>query len=70
MSLGAQESRAIGWKACIAQRGADRLGLSFGADLGAIFDTQAFASLFRCARRFGGDMRKKAGSVALSLWMT
>ena len=36
--FGAHEFRVIGWAACIAHRGAYRPGLSFGADLGVIFD--------------------------------
>lgn len=45
---GDQEDLAIGWEACIAHRGATRLGLSFGADPGVIFALSLF--FFHCVR--------------------
>ncbi len=39
---GDHEYRAIEREACIAHRGADRFGLSFGADPGVIFDAKPF----------------------------
>ena len=39
---GDQENLHVGREACIAQRGVDRSGLSFGADPDAIFDVFHF----------------------------
>ncbi len=60
---GDQEYLAIGWEACIAQRGADRLGLSlYGAVPGVIFVCQSVSHtvfFFVVLAAACGDMRKK-----------
>src|SRR3569833_174253 len=58
---GDKEYLAIGWEACIAHRGADRFGLSFGADPGVFFDAfQPLGVLFFIVLiALRGDLSKK-----------
>jgi hypothetical protein len=64
---GAQENPHVVREACIAHRGVDLAGLSFGAVLGAIFD---FENLFIVDLALCRDAKKGTLNEALAVGLT